>query len=157
VFGRLTQVKAQLVHRFETCERFRHFIPSFFFVFSTNDGQTPGAVIVCCYTERARVLRCVWSLLLCVATRRQSKANFRWTAAAACFFREERPLHPPVHQKPENTKKRKKNAFIARLSKISTIDTHRGFKMSTSCTLRTRKFMSNRLLKRRQFVSVRVA
>ena len=28
--------------------------------------------------------------------------------------------------------------------------------MSTSCTLRTRKFMSNRLLKRRQFVSVRV-
>ena len=28
--------------------------------------------------------------------------------------------------------------------------------MSTSCTLRTRKFMSNRLLKRRQFVSVRI-
>ena len=87
MFGRLTQVKAQLVHRFETCERFRRFIPSFFLVFSTNDGQTPGAVIVCCYTERARVLRCVWSLLLCVATLEGKVRKISaWTAAAAAFF-----------------------------------------------------------------------
>ena len=100
---------------------------SFFFLLLFNERRTnPGAVIVCCYTERARVLRCVWSLLCCccvsvlrllVTRGKKVKKIFR---RCCCFFL---AADPPLEknsqkrdpQKPEKKlKKEKKNERVHR-------------------------------------------